>query len=90
MHAELQEPLPNEEVAVNILRGLQKDSATGPNMLPTIMLRECAEVLAGPFRILAFLVLEQGSLPRAWITHWIVLCLKRELYSNLETIEEYI
>ena len=59
MHAQLQELLPNEEFAVNIIRALEKHSATGPDMLPTRMLRECAEVLAGPFRILAFLILEQ-------------------------------
>ena len=74
---QLKEPVPTEEVAAKILRGLQEDSATGPDMLPTRMLRECADVLAGPFRILALLILEQGSWPQAWMKHWIVPLFKK-------------
>ena len=74
---QLKEPLPTEEVAAKIIRGLQEDSATGPDMLPTRMLRECAEVLAGPFRIFAFLILEQGYRPPPCMTHWIFLLFKK-------------
>lgn len=66
---QLKEPVPTEEVAARILRGLQEDSATGPDMLPTRMLRECAD---GPFKILALLILEQGSWPQAWMNHGII------------------
>ena len=39
---QLKEPVPTEEVAAKVLRRLQEDSATGPDMLQTRMLLECA------------------------------------------------
>ena len=50
---------------------LEEDSATGPDLLPTNMPRECADVLAKPFRMLALLILEHGVGPEAWMMHWI-------------------
>ena len=39
-HVQLKEPVPPEEAVTKILQGLNVDSATGPDMLPTKMLRE--------------------------------------------------
>ena len=64
--------MPPEEAVAKIVQGLKEDSATGPDMLPTKMLRECADALAKPIRILALLILQQGIWPKAWMTHWIV------------------
>ena len=71
------EPMPDEQAAAKILRGLQEDSATGPDLLPTKMLRECADALAKPFRMLALLILQQGVWPEAWMMHWIVPLFKK-------------
>ena len=69
--------MPPEEAVAKIVQGLKEDSATGPDMLPTKMLRECADALAKPIRILALLILQQEILPKAWMTHWNVqLCKK--------------
>ena len=84
------EPVPPEQEAANILRGLKEDSATGPDLLPTKMLRECADVLAKPFRMLALLILQQGAWPEAWMMHWIVPLFKKVQFSNREIIEGYI
>ena len=42
-----------EEKATTVLSNLRSDSATGPDEVPTRMLRECAKVLARPFVLLA-------------------------------------
>ena len=64
--------MPPEDAAAKILSGMKEDSATGPDLLPTTMLRECADVLAKPFRKLALLVLKQGVWPKELMIHWIV------------------
>ena len=56
---------------------MKEDSATGPDMLPTKILRECADVLAKPFRMMALLILHQGVWPQAWMIHWIVPLFKK-------------
>ena len=76
-HVQLKEPVPPEEAVAKIIQGLKEDSATGPDMLPTKMLKECADVLAKPIRILALLILQQGIWPKAWMTHWIVPLFKK-------------
>ena len=71
------EPMPHEQAAAKILRGLQGDNATGPDLLPTKMLRECADVLAKPFRFPCALILQQGVWPEAWMVHWIIPLFKK-------------
>ena len=68
------EPVPPEEAVAEIFQGLEADSATGPDMLPTKVLNECAEALAKPIhiRILALLIFQQGMWPEASTTRWIV------------------
>ena len=76
-HVQTIEPVPHEQQAAKVLRGLKEDSATGPDLLPTKILRECADVLAKPFRTLALLILQQGVWPEAWMMHWIVPLFKK-------------
>ena len=59
-NAQIIEPVPPEDAAAQILSGMKEDSATGPDLLPTKMLRECADVLANQFRKLALLIFKQG------------------------------
>ena len=59
-NVQIVEPVPPEDAAAKILSGMKEDSATGPDMLPTTMLQECADVLAKPFRKLALLIFKQG------------------------------
>ena len=57
--------MPPDEAATKILQGLKVDSATGPDMLPTKMLRKCADVLVKPIRMLALHILQQSAWPQA-------------------------
>jgi hypothetical protein len=66
-----------EERAERILTGLRTDSATGPDNLPTRILKECAKQLAKPFSTLAKRILKEGRWPEAWMIHWIVPLHKR-------------
>ena len=65
-------PLPTKKNAAKTLGTLKIDSATGPDLLPTRILRECAVQLAKPFRLLAALILQYQTWPRAWKVHWVV------------------
>jgi hypothetical protein len=67
-----------EEQSEKVLHNLRNDSATGPDGLPTRILKECAKVLAKPFRIVAKLILAQSRWPEAWTMHWIVPLHKRK------------
>ena len=70
-------PLPAEEDAAKTLGALKVDSATGPDLLPVRILRECAAQLAKPFRLLAILILQYQIWPRPWMVHWIVPLYKK-------------
>ena len=70
-------PLPSEEDAAKILCALRIDSATGPDLLSTRMLRECAGQIAKPFRTLAKSILHYKTWPRPWMVHWIVPLYKK-------------
>ena len=56
---------------------MKTDSATGPDLLPARILKECAKQLATPFRILAVLILQHGTWPQTWMEHWIVPLFKK-------------
>ena len=70
-------PLPAEEDAAKTLGALKIDSATGPDLLPVRILKECAVQLAKPFRLLATLILQYKTWPRPWMEHWIVPLYKK-------------
>ena len=61
-----------ENDALKHLEALRSDSATGPDKLPTQILKKCARVLAKPLCILAKLILRQGRWPDTWTSHWII------------------
>ena len=54
------------------LAALREDSATGPDGLPTRLLKTCAVELAKPVHKLARNVLCSGRWPAGWCVHWIV------------------
>ena len=66
---QLSEPVPPEKQGTKIFQGMREDSTTGPDVLPKKILRECANVLAKTFRMIALLILHQGLWPRAWMIH---------------------
>ena len=57
--------------AKSVLRKLQEDSSTGPDRLPSKILKQCCSSLAVPVAILARIVLNTGVWPSAWRFHWI-------------------
>jgi hypothetical protein len=75
-----------EENAATVLSNLRSDSATGPDEIPTRILRECAKVLARPFVLLAIAILGQGRWPDLWIEHWIIPLFKK---GNVYMAENY-
>ena len=66
-----------EEAAEKILRSLDTDSATGPDYLPTRMLKECSQHFAKPFRMLAIFIFHAGAWPLCWMIHWVMPFFKK-------------
>ena len=60
------------------LKKLREDSATGPDLLSSRVLKMCADVLAEPVHRLLMRVLDEGEWPAAWIVHWLVPIYKRK------------
>ena len=54
-----------------ILKALDTSSATGPDMLPALILRECGAELALPITLLSRICLSGGRWPYCWRCHWI-------------------
>ena len=54
-----------------ILKGLDESSGTGPDLLPAVILRRCAKVLALPIALLSRMCLNFGRWPETWRMHWI-------------------
>ena len=70
--------MPTTPAANFVLAHLDTSSATGPDLLPTRILRECAAQLASPLQLLACRILKTGRWPEIWIEHWIVPLYKRK------------
>ena len=66
----------------NTLKALRAESATGPDVLPTRVLKECAAELAAPFVALAQCILRCGMWPAMWLVHWIIPLYKKKAKSN--------
>ena len=64
------------------LSTLEKDCATGPDGLSTILLRILAAVICRPFAILARRIVQCGVWPRMWKLHWVFPLFKRGLRSS--------
>ena len=72
----------SEEAVEVELVGLNAESATGPDLLPTRVLKECGKVLARPVWMLIMLLLQAGIWPSVWMHHWIVPLYKRKEVFN--------
>jgi hypothetical protein len=68
----------SEEEAAAALSSLCEESGTGPDLLPTRILKQCAEQLARPVQLLTMMVLSTGMWPEAWLRHWIVPLFKKK------------
>ena len=64
--------------AILTLTILREESATGPDELPTRILKRCGAALARPIHMLIMLMLQHGIWPGAWKVHWIVPLYKRK------------
>ena len=71
-----------QTVTEQILKDINPDKATGPDMLPGRILKECAEVLALPITLLARQLLAMGCWPDCWRVHWITPLYKKGSPSN--------
>ena len=69
-----------EDRAEKVLLDLRSDSATGPDQLPSRIIKECAKQLAKPFCMLAKLILVEGRWPELWTIHFIVPLHKKTAY----------
>ena len=61
-----------------VLEKLRVDSASGPDKVPTRLLKECASILAVPIRELIIVILKTSIWPRIWAQHWIFPLHKRK------------
>ena len=59
------------------MQNLREDSATGPDLVPTRMIKRCAASLAVPVYLLAMTVLRTGRWPGLYTLHW-VACLHKK------------
>ena len=69
-----------EDRAEKVLLDLRSDSATGPDQLPSRIIKECAKQLAKPFCMLAKLILVEGRWSELWTIHFIVPLHKKTAY----------
>ena len=61
--------LPTIETTQKILMQLDEDSAFGPDLLPTRILKRCAAVIAPVLHALVLLILNVGEWPAIWMVH---------------------
>ena len=61
-----------------LLRSLDEHSGTGPDKLPTRILKRCADELALPVTLLTRKLLSEGRWPQCWRTHWVHAIHKRK------------
>ena len=63
--------------ALDTLADLDESSATGPDLLPARVLKQCRYHLAGPILQIALAILNSGQWPPEWRIHWVVPIFKR-------------
>jgi hypothetical protein len=75
-----QRELPTVQVkhAETVLKELREDSGTGPDLLPTRILRQCAAELALPVQMLTLTIIAAGIWPQSWLVHWVVPLFKKK------------
>jgi len=57
--------------AYTVLRQLARQSATGPDFLPTYILKMLSREIASPFSKLARRIIATGTWPSLWRVHWV-------------------
>ena len=67
-----------------ILKDINSDKATGPDLLPGRILKECASVLSLPITLLARRLLDLGKWPECWREHWVAPIFKKGSPSDSE------
>jgi hypothetical protein len=68
--------------AEKVLAALREESGTGPDLLPSRILKYCAKELALPVQRLTLRILETGLWPTLWLVHWIApLHKKKSIFS---------
>ncbi len=67
---------------LKILKELDEHSGTGPDELPSVLLRRCAAQLALPITLLARLCLSSGRWPLCWRRHWVHPLHKKKSRAN--------
>jgi len=72
----------SEKVVQKEMEALKENSSTGPDLLPTRILRECAAALAKAVLILFNIILDTGVWPDIWRQHWIVPLFKKNSVFN--------
>ena len=70
-------PDPTHCGVLAVLSSLDENSGTGPDHLPSRILKHCRESLAYPILLLAMLILSSGEWPDDWRTHWIAPIFKK-------------
>ena len=70
--------LPTVEAVEKALASLDEDTANGPDLVPTRILKLCARVLAPALHLLILASLKFGEWPTIWGGHWIVLMYKKQ------------
>ena len=70
--------LPTVEATEKALASLDEDSAIGPDLVPTRLLKRCAKVLAPILHLLILAILKFGEWPTIWTEHWVVPLYKRK------------
>ena len=78
--------MPSAEFAEHILQSLKTDSATGPYLLPSRILKACAKYLAEPLGRFASKIIDEGRWPEIWIDHWIAPFFSRERRTSTQAI----
>lgn len=65
-----------------VLRSLDETSGTGPDLLPSKILKRCAKQLALPVALLSRKCLNEGRWPQCWRKHWVHPLHKRKSRAN--------
>ena len=63
---------------LRVLKNLREDSATGPDLIATIVLMTCAVALALPLALLARRIIVTHRWPQLWTAHWIAALHKKK------------
>jgi hypothetical protein len=63
---------------LRLLLKLGDNSATGPDGIPSQILKQCARELARPITKVVRLILAVGKWPKLWRVHWILPLHKRK------------